>query len=90
MMGLNGYRDVVAEFLDKIDTRDEPVSRVMDMLDEEGALLKESLDDRERLSHQLYDVLFLLFEIAAVYNLDMDAEWAKGRERKRAKYMKHD
>ena len=89
-MGLNGYRDVVAEFLDKIDTRDEPVSRVMDMLDEEVALLKESLDDRERLSHQLYDVLFLLFEIAAVYNLDMDAEWAKGRERKRAKYMKHD
>ena len=62
-MGLNRYRDEVAEFLDKIAAREEPVSKVMGMLDEEISLLKESLDDRERLSHQLYDVLFLLFEI---------------------------
>ena len=89
-MDLNGYRDEVAEFLDKIAAREEPTSRVMDMLDEEIALLKESLDDRERLNHQLYDVLFLLFELAAMYNLDMDPEWAQGRERKRAKYPRHD
>lgn len=88
-MGLNTYRDEVGEFLDKIDAREEPVSRVINMLDEETVLLKESLDDRDRLSHQLYDVLFLLLEIAAMYNLDMDAEWAQGKERKRAKYLEH-
>jgi uncharacterized protein YabN with tetrapyrrole methylase and pyrophosphatase domain len=88
-MALNKYRDEVGEFLDGITAKEEPVSRIMDMLDEEIALLKESLDNRERLSHQLYDVLFLLFEIAAVYNLDMDAEWARGREKKRAKYLEH-
>ena len=73
-MSLNGYRDEVAEFLDEIAAREEPVSRVVGMLDEEITLLKESLNDRERLKHQLYDVLFLLFEIAAMYNLDMDSE----------------
>ena len=87
-MGLNRYRDEVAEFLDKIAAREEPVSRVIVMLDEEITLLKESLDDRERLSHQLYDVLFLLFEIAAMNDLDMDTEWTQGRERKRAKYLR--
>jgi len=85
-MGLNVYRDEVAEFIDKIAAREEPVSRVVGMLDEEITLLKESLNDRERLKHQLYDVLFLLFAIAAMYNLDMDSEWAQGRERKQAKY----
>jgi hypothetical protein len=88
-MNLNEYRNEVREFLDKIASREEPVSRVMDMLDEEVALLKESLDDRERLGHQVYDVLYLLFEMAAIYNLDMDAEWVKGRKRKQSKYPEH-
>ena len=86
-MSLNVYRDEAGEFLDKIVAREEPASRVINMLDEEVALLKESLDDRERLGHQVYDALFLLFEMAAMCNLDMDAEWARGRERKRAKYL---
>ena len=89
-MSLNRYRDEVAEFLDKIAAREEPVSRVTDMLDEEIDLLKASLDDRERLNHQLYDVLFLLFEIGAMNDLDMDSEWAQGRKKKQAKYLKHD
>ncbi|UCB42194.1 MAG: hypothetical protein JSV77_06895 [Dehalococcoidales bacterium] len=88
-MSLNKYRDEVAEFLGQITARQEPVSRVMDLLDQEITLLKEELNDRERLSHQLYDVLFLLFEIAATHNLDMDSEWARGRERKRTRYLGH-
>ena len=71
-MGLNTYRDEVDEFLDGIAAREKPISRVINMLDEEISLLKESLNDRERLSHQIYDVLFLLFEIAAIYNLNID------------------
>jgi hypothetical protein len=62
----------------------------MGMLDKEIALLRESLDDRKRLSHQLYDTLFLLFEIAAMYNLDMESELTQGRKKKQAKYLKHD
>ena len=87
-MGLNEYRDEVAEFLGQIAARQEPASRVLDMLDEEISLLKESLNDYACLSHQLYDVLFLLFEVAAMNNLDLDSEWNQGRERKRAKYLK--
>ena len=88
-MDLNEYRDEVGEFVDRISAREEPVSRVIDMLDEEITILKESLNDRERLNHQLYDVLFLLFEIAAIYNLDIDTEWIRGRDRKRARYLKN-
>ena len=86
-MGLNGYRDEVTEFLNEIAAREEPISRVIDMLDEEITLLKKSLDDRVRLNHQLYDVLFLIFEIAAIKHLDVDSEWARGREKKKAKYL---
>ena len=57
-MSLNEYRDEVAEFLEQVAATQEPVSRVIPMLDEEVTLLKESLNDRKRLSHQLYDVLF--------------------------------
>jgi len=88
-MSLNKYRDEVAEFLEQISATQEPVSRVINMLDEEVTLLKESLNDRDRLSHQLYDVLFLLFEIAAMCDLDMDSEWIQGRERKQTKYLEH-
>jgi len=86
-MELNDVRDEVAKFLEQMAAKSETVSQIMKMLDEEIALLKESLDDRERLNHQLYDVLFLLFEIAAICNLDLDSEWIKGRERKRIKYL---
>lgn len=88
-MSLNEYRDEVGEFLEQISATREPVSRVTAMLDEEITLLKQSLNDRERLSHQLYDVLFLLFEIAAMCDLDMDSEWIQGRERKQTKYLGH-
>ena len=87
-MGLNDVRDEVAEFLEQMAVKPEPVSRIINMLDSEIALLKESLDDRERLSHQLYDVLFLLFEVAATCNLDLDSEWIAGRERKRIRYLR--
>lgn len=89
-MGLNTYRDEVCDFLDGIDTRDKPISQVMEMLDEEVTLLKGSLDNRERLSHKIYDLLFLPFEITAIHNLDMDAAWTKGKEKKQARYLESD
>ena len=59
----------------------------MDMLDGELTKLKESIGDRTELSHQIYDMTFLLFELAARFDLDLDAEWAKGRNRKQKKYL---
>ena len=68
----------------------EHVSRILGWLDEELAELKDATDrdDLPKLRHQIYDVLFLLFELAARFDLDLDAEWAAGRERKRVKYLK--
>ena len=86
-MGLNDIRDEVAEFLAEMAADSRQVPRIMNMLDQEIGLLKVSLDDRERLSHQLYDVLFLLFELAAACGTDLDSEWTQGRERKRLKYL---
>jgi hypothetical protein len=87
-MMLNDFRDEARDFLAAVgDARCSP-HRIFDMLDKELALLKEDTGDPAKLQHQTYDVLFLLFELAAVRDLDLDAEWARGRERKRAKYLK--
>lgn len=82
-MNLAAFRDEAGEFLKAIDPADErPVSEIIRMLDEEYAGLKASLGDSARLAHQVYDVLFLLFELAAKERLDLDAEWIRGRQKK--------
>jgi len=68
---------------------EESMSKILVWLDEEMVALKDAVDrdDRPQLRHQIYDVLFLLFELAAHFDLDMDAEWTRGRDRKREKYL---
>lgn len=34
----------------------------------------------DKLRHQIYDMLFILFEIVADNKIDLDAEWDKGRQ----------
>lgn len=86
-MSLNAFRDEAGEFIEAVDPAgEEPISGIIRMLDEEYASLKAALDDPECLSHQVYDMLFLLFELAAEEDLDLDAEWVQGRNTKR-KYM---
>ena len=89
-MVLNDYRDEAAEFPKAIGADKQHVSRILGWLDEELAELKDATDrdDRRKLCHQIYDMLFLLFELAARFDMDLDAEWATGRERKREKYLK--
>ena len=83
-MSLNELRDEAAAFLGAVDPAGaERVPDILRMLDEEYQDLKASLGDRERFSHQVYDVLFLVFELAAKRDIDLDREWALGRERKR-------
>jgi len=82
---LNAFRDEAGAFLKAVDPAGgEPLSKIVGMLDEEIAALKTSLDAPGRLSHQVTDVLFLSFELAAKKDVDIDREWARGRERKRA------
>ncbi|MEG1798321.1 MAG: hypothetical protein RR262_17730, partial [Clostridium sp.] len=58
-------------------------------LEEEFQLLKESVDANEtnKIRHQIYDMLYLLFEISADYDFDLDSEWNLGKEKKLKKYM---
>ena len=82
-MSLNAFRDEAGEFLKIIDPHgDEPPSEIIRMLNEENAQLKVSFDDTERLSHQVYDMLFLLFELAARFDMDLDTQWIQGRFKK--------
>ena len=88
-MRLNGYRDQASEFVKAIEADDEDLSRILRWLDNELVGLKDAAKqgDSGRLSHQIYDLLFLLFELAARFDVDLDAEWNAGRERKREKYL---
>jgi hypothetical protein len=88
-MALNNYRDEAGEFLKAIGADAEQIAKILGWLDGELAKLKEAAarDDLPELRHQIYDVLFLLFELAARFDFDLDSEWISGRETKRAKYL---
>lgn len=88
VLSLNFYRDEVSEFIYKSGFSVD-IPKIFVMLDEEYSLLKESCGDAARMQHQVYDMLFLLFEIAAKCNMDLDAEWSKGKEKKK-KYLSTD
>ena len=82
-MTLNSYRNEAGELLRKIDPNNkESISNILRMLDEEYTLLRKSINEPIKIGHQIYDVLFLLFELSAKYSIDLDYEWLKGRERK--------
>lgn len=89
-MSLNNCRDEAGKFITAIGAGEEDVSRILGWLEEELAELKDATNsnDLPRLRHQVYDMLFLLFELAARFDLDLDAEWTAGRGRKRVKYLK--
>jgi hypothetical protein len=85
-MSLNDYRNEARDFLQRIDA-DSNMGGILKMLDEEFVLLKKSIGDPGASCHQVYDMLFILFEIAAIGDFDLDREWQHGRERKRQKYF---
>lgn len=85
-MGLNVFRDEARAFVAALGTAAADEETVLKWLDEEVAELKASRGDRARLCHQVYDVLFLLFSLAAARDLDLDREWELGRA-KSAKYL---
>jgi hypothetical protein len=86
-MGLNEPRDEAGAFMNAVGASSTDDGEIVRQLHDEFAELKRALSGGASLSHQVYDVLFLLFELAALHDLDLDAEWESGRERKRLKYL---
>lgn len=88
-MSLNGYRDEAEDFLKKIGAKNDgsDTKVKVNMLEEEFNILKEVIDNPDKLKHQIYDMLFILFEIASDHKFDLDNEWNKGRKRKEEKYI---
>jgi len=86
-MSLNNYRDEAGRFLEAIRATDEPVEKKIKMLQHELDILKASVHDSDTVSHQVHDLLFLLFEIASQYDIDLEVEWLAGQSRKKQKYL---
>lgn len=86
-MSLNNYRDEAGDFLKKIGAENKGIEEKVKWLEEEFDTLKASIDKPSKLNHQVYDMLFLLFEIAFESNMDIDKEWNNGRARKQKKYI---
>ena len=89
-MSLNEYKNEVREFLIRMDSLNGDNHQKIIWLNEEFELLKKAVSgsERDKIEHQLYDMLYLIFEMAADNNFDLDKEWQKGRKRKQEKYLK--
>lgn len=85
---LNEYRDEAERFMRRTDDFQKDGQQKLDWLREEFDLLRAAVNrgDGEKTVHEIYDMLFLLFELAADSHADLDAEWKKGRRRKAEKY----
>lgn len=88
-MTLNSYRNEARDFMQRIGALDDEIKLKINWLEEEFKLLKNAVntDDHNKIRHQVYDMLFILFEISADCNSALDEEWGVGRERKQAKYF---
>ncbi len=86
-MNLNNYRDETGEFLRNINADDGNIENKLGYLEEEFEILKNSINNPEQFNHQIYDMLFILFEIAYDKDFDLQAEWIKKREKKAKKYI---
>lgn len=89
-MSLNEYKNEVREFLIRMDSLNGDNNQKITWLNEEFEILKMAVNasERDNIEHQVYDMLYLLFEIAADNNFDLDKQWQNGRERKQEKYLK--
>lgn len=88
-LSLNNYRDEAGDFLKKIGSDNLGIEEKVKWLEEEFNILKTSINEPSKLNHQVYDMLFLLFEIAFESNMDIETEWNNGRIRKQKKYIEN-
>lgn len=83
--GLNQLREEAGEFMSRIGAA-EDTTALLDMARCELVALSRSQEDPALFSHKLYDVLFLIMEIAYRSHVDLEAEWVEGRRKKKVKY----
>ena len=88
-MSLNHYKNEVKEFLIQMNSLNGDNLQKISWLEEEFDLLKKAVQvsEKDRIEHQIYDMLYLLFEMAADNDFDLDKEWQAGRIRKLKKYI---
>lgn len=88
-MKLNDYRDEVKEFLIKIDALGKNQEQKLIWLEKEFDLLKSAVRnfDDKAISHQIYDMIYLLLEIAADNDCNLDKQWEIGQRNKHEKYI---
>lgn len=89
-MSLNQYRNEVREFLIKMGSLNGDNHEKLAWLSEEFELLKKAINtsERDKIQHEIYDMLYLLLEIAADNDFDLDKQWEAGTKRKKEKYLK--
>jgi len=86
-MSLNDYCDEVQRFMLGLE-KDKVFSSsiIITLIEQEFATLKININNKVIVDHQLYDLLFLLLELAVYNKTDLDSEWLLGKEKKK-KYL---
>lgn len=89
-MSLNDYRDEVEVFLKKVDNLNKNTEQKINWLNKEFSLLKTAIEssDKASISHQIYDMMYLLFELSVDFRCNLDEEWQIGNIKKE-KYFKN-
>lgn len=82
-ISLNTYRDDIKRFMAALKEDKWTPTTIVQALEEELAVLKANINDKAVVDHQLYDLLFLLLELAAHNHTNLDAEWHRGQEKKK-------
>ncbi len=85
-MSFNDYRNEVQQFMSALKETQWPPATIIQALEQEIVILKANLNDKATVDHQLYDLLFLLLELAAHNQTDLDTEWNQGKAKKK-KYL---
>ena len=86
-MDLNSYKREVQNFLRGLEDKNWSIDYKISELGREYEKLKSNITDKELASHQIYDMLFILFEISCDLDVDVEKEWQKGKVRKQKKYL---
>ncbi len=85
-MYLNKLRNQVGKFLDKINKKKLTEDDIIKHIEKELKILQRAKHDRRKYKHQIYDILYLLLELAAINLFDLDEEWEKGEKKKKFLY----
>lgn len=86
-MDLNSYKCEVQNFLKNLKGENWNTDYKISELGREYEKLKSNIDNKKLASHQIYDMIFILFEIACDLDIDIEKEWQNGKVRKQKKYL---